>query len=58
MQSEFKYAVDVPNSNDFNDSWINVDYFETRKEAIKYVVEQMGIPKKHASLFVSKMPEM
>jgi hypothetical protein len=56
MENKIMWAVDFPNPNNLDDSWINIDFFDTRKEAIQWVVEKAGIPKKHASLFVSKVP--
>lgn len=43
---EFKYAVDIPNCNkledDYEHEWFNVDYFETKEEAIKYCQDKFG----------------
>ena len=43
---EMHYAVDVPPSYPNNrgeyDEWINVEYFETREEAIKFAQYHFG----------------
>jgi len=37
-----EYIVDIPNSNDIDDTWIEVGTFSSREEAIKFVKEQFG----------------
>lgn len=43
--NEFHFAVDVPNPNTIgqpNAEWINVNYFETKADAIKFAQEHLG----------------
>ncbi len=37
----FKFAVDIPDINDFGDM-VNIDYFETKEEAIAFCKEKFG----------------
>jgi hypothetical protein len=36
------YFVDIPNSNDPEDSWINLGLFPSKDEAVAYVKETFG----------------
>jgi hypothetical protein len=36
------FIVDIPNSNDIDDTWIEVETFSSREEAIKFVKKQFG----------------
>jgi len=40
INRKMKYAVDIP--TDETDEWICIEYFYTKKEAIKFVREKFG----------------
>lgn len=43
---ELRFAVDIPDINRIRegngDEWVNVDYFATREDAIKWAMENLG----------------
>lgn len=41
-EEDTEYFVDIPNSNDPEDSWINIETFPSKEEAIAYVKETFG----------------
>lgn len=36
------YSIDVPPTNPQFESWVNVDYFMSKKEAIEYAMKYYG----------------
>jgi len=50
---EMRYAVDIPNAN--SEDWICIDYFETKKEAIKFVKEKFGGDKEGKVSLISSL---
>ncbi len=46
IEDYHKYAVDIPNYdiilNGYEAEWRNIDYFETREDAIKFAQEHFG----------------
>jgi hypothetical protein len=54
---DMKYAVDVPNSDvsDPNNVWLAVEYFKTRKEAVKFAQEKYGADKNGKVSLVSSL---
>ena len=36
------FAVDIPNPNDPEDAWVNIDFFDTREEALEYCMTTFG----------------
>ena len=39
---EMKYAIDIPNSNLGQEEFVNMGYFETKREAIKFTQKYFG----------------
>jgi hypothetical protein len=37
-----KYAIDVPNPYNYEDVWINYDYFDTKEEAVAAAKRMFG----------------
>ena len=54
-QSKIQWAVDFPDTNDLKGAWINITYFDTRKQAVMFVVNSIGCTKTQAALFISKI---
>lgn len=52
-----EWAVDIPNSNDPPNAWINMDYFDSREAAIAFVKEMFGGDDNGRICLVSEMPE-
>ena len=50
-----QWNVDVPDPRDLTGVWVCVGSFDTRKEALDFVVEKIGIARKHASVFITKI---
>lgn len=48
-----KYAVDIPQLD--REEWINVNYFSTKKEAIKYAQEHFGADDKGRINLISNL---
>ena len=55
MKQQTMWAVDLPDVNDIQGAWINIDYFGTRREAIQWVADNLGVSLRHAAVFVSKV---
>ena len=51
------YAVDIPNSNDPENSWVNLDYFSSKKEALAYVQKTFGADSQGRICLVTHVPE-
>lgn len=43
IEDKMRYAVDIPNS--IGDEWICIEYFETKKEALKFAKDKFGADK-------------
>ena len=41
--TEMKFAVDIPQAD--KEEWLDVEYFETKEEAIKFAQEKFGADK-------------
>lgn len=52
-----QYAVDLPNPYETDSPWIAVDYFDTNKEALKFVQDTYGADEKGRICLVSKLPD-
>ena len=48
-----KYAVDIPSQ--YGEEWICIEYFRTKKEAIKYAQEKFGADKQGKVNLVSSL---
>lgn len=48
-----KYAVDIPNTD--SEDWICIDYFKTKKEAIKFAQERFGADKNGKVSLISNL---
>ena len=57
MPNNFTFAVDLPNPYDLEGAWINVDYFDTREEAIAYAKKIFGADAQGRIGVVSELPE-
>jgi len=57
MAKALKYAVDIPNPNNPDDVWVNMDYFENKKQAIQWARKHLGADAKGRICVVSKMPK-
>ena len=50
---EMKFAVDIPNQ--YGEEWVNIEYFETKKEAIKFAQKTFGADKSGKVCLVSSL---
>ena len=48
-----RYAVDIPDL--YNEEWLCVEYFETKKEAIKFAQERFGADEKGKVNLISSL---
>lgn len=52
-----KWAIDIPNCFDIDESWKNVEYFETENEAIEFAKRIFGADNKGRISIVSFIGE-
>jgi len=50
-------SVDVPPTNQQFESWVNVDYFMSKKEAINFVMKYYGADSEGKISLVSRLGE-
>lgn len=55
-RGDFEFAVDLPNPQDIDGEWVNVEYFDTRQEAIDFCKEHFGADDNGCICLVSKLP--
>jgi hypothetical protein len=53
LMSKMKYAVDIPDGD--NELWKCIEYFETKKEAIKFCQKHFGADNKGRINLVSSL---
>lgn len=51
-----RFAIDIPNSFDPEDSWRNYGYYETREEAIRDAQHHFGADEEGRIQIVSELP--
>lgn len=61
-ETSLGFAIDIPNSNIIPDvtpesPWINMGYFDSWQEALKYAKEYFGADDEGRICIISKMPE-
>lgn len=52
-----KFAIDIPNSSNFEEAWVNVDYFESREKAIQFARQLFGADAEGKICVVSELPD-
>jgi hypothetical protein len=52
-----RYAIDLPNPFDLDGPLLNIDYFETKKEALKYAKDLFNADSKGRINIISKLPQ-
>lgn len=55
-EPKMRAAVDLPNPNNLGDEWVNLDYFETKKQAIAWARRNLGADSKGRICVVSSLP--
>lgn len=53
LTDKMRYAVDIPNAD--GEEWICIEYFETKKEAIKFAQEKFYADKKGRVCLISNL---
>ena len=51
------YSIDVPPSNPQFESWVNVDFFMSKKEAIEFAMKHYGADSEGKICLVSSIVE-
>ncbi len=49
-----QWIVDLPNPLHLDDAWLEVAVFDRRKDAVDFIVNKVGLPKKAAKYFISR----
>ena len=57
MSDDFKFAVDLPNAEDIDGEWVDVEYFDTYEEAVAFCKEHFGADDNGCICLVSKLPQ-
>ena len=52
-----EFAVDIPNSDDPENSWVNLGQFDTHEEAVEYCKTAFGADNEGRIGLISELPE-
>jgi hypothetical protein len=55
MRSHVQWTVELPNPYQLEDGWIELAIFDRRKDAVNFVIEEIGLPRKAAKYFISRI---
>ncbi len=50
-----QWCVDFPNPREIDGEWVEVAVFERRKDAVSFIVDKVGLPRKAAKFFISRV---
>ena len=50
-----QWLVDLPNPHQLDGEWVEVAAFDKRKDAINFVVDSIGLPRKAAKYFILRV---
>lgn len=50
-----QWSVDLPNPHQIDGEWVELRVFDRRKDAVAFIVEEIGLPRKAAKYFISRI---
>lgn len=52
-----RYAIDLPDPNNLDGEMVNMGYFETKREALRWAKKNVGADSKGHITILSRMPK-
>lgn len=50
-----QWCVDLPNPNQLDGEWVELEVFDRRKDAVNFIVKKIGLPRKAAKYFIARV---